>query len=231
MLLASFVTSAFGFGFGLVAVPCLLFFFDVQTATPLAAGTGTIAGIIIAIKLRQHVKFKAIWRLLFSGLLGIPIGIIFLKWVQNDVLVTILGIVIIASSLFQLYSGKVIALGSDKFSFLFGLTAGFLGVTYNVPAPPLVMYATFRQWDKETFKATLQGIFIVLGVVIIISHISVGFWNLSLLKLFGICVPFVPIGIAGGFLISRSVRQKDFDRYIHFFLIFLGALLFFKSIH
>ena len=228
--MASFVTSAFGFGFGLVAMPCLLFFFDVQTATTLAAGNGTIAAVIITLKLRHHVRLKSMWRLLCSGLVGIPIGIAFLKWVHNDVLVTILGAFIIVSSLFQLYSSEAFALDSDKFSFIFGFLAGLLGVSYNIPAPPLVIYATLRRWDKETFKATLQGIFILFGILIIISHISVGFWTLSLLKLFGICVPFVTIGIVAGFQISRPIKQKDFDRYIHFILIFLGGLISVKSI-
>ena len=213
-----------------MAMPCLLLFIDVQTATTLAAGNGTIAALIITIKLRHHVRLKSMWRLLCSGLVGIPIGIAFLKWVHNDVLVTILGAFIIVSSLFQLYSSKAFTLDSDKFFFIFGFLAGLLGVSYNIPAPPLVIYATLRRWDKETFKATLQGIFILFGILIIISHISVGFWTLSLLKLFGICVPFVTIGIVAGFQISRSIKQKDFDRYIQIILISLGGLIIVKSV-
>jgi uncharacterized membrane protein YfcA len=228
--LASFVTSAFGFGFGLVAMPCLLFIFDVQTATPLVAGTGTITAFIVTIRLWRHVKLKSMYRLLCSGLVGIPFGLMILKWVQNDVLVTVLGAVIIVSSLFQLYSAKAYTLRTDKFSFVFGFLAGLLGVSYNIPAPPLVIYSALRRWDKETFKGTLQGLFIILGILINIGHISVGFWTLPLLKLLGICVPFVAIGIITGFQISRSINQKDFDRYIHLILIFLGGLIIVKSV-
>jgi uncharacterized membrane protein YfcA len=229
ILLASFITSAFGFGFGLIVMPFLLFLFDVQTATPLAAGAGTILALFITIKLRRHIRLKSMWRLLISGLVGLPVGLAILVWVHNDILVTVLGGIIIISSVFQLTSPKTIILRYDRFSFFFGFFAGVLGVSYNIPAPPLIIYATLRKWNQEAFKATLQGLFIVLGILVNISHLSAGLWKIPLLKLLAVCIPFVVVGVIAGFWVSRFIKQEDFERYIHFVLIALGSIIIYRS--
>jgi uncharacterized membrane protein YfcA len=211
-------------------MPVLLFFFDVKTATPLVASTGTILALVVTIKLWRHVKIKSMGQLLVSGLAGIPVGLIILKGGQNDILVAILGAVIIISSLFQLIFTKIFALGSDKFISVFGFIAGVFGVSYNIPAPPIVIYASLRGWDKKAFIGTLQGLFIILGIMVNIGHIAVGLWTLPLLKLLGICSPGVIIGIFSGSLVGRCIKQAEFDRYIHFILLVLGGLIMLKSL-
>lgn len=226
LCLSAFVRSAAGFGDALIAMPLLVLVVGTQVATPLVAmGSSTIA-LTILLGGWRGVDLRAAWRLVLSTLVGIPIGLLFLKGASEGLVKAVLGLVLIAFGLYSLWGPRLPTLGNEKLSFIFGFVAGVLGGAYNTNGPPVVIYGVLRGWTPEQFRATLQGYFLPAGLAILVSHAVAGLWTSEVLRLYALALlPIVGAVLAGGW-VNRRVDGAHFQRIVYILLILMGLLLF-----
>ena len=156
VFLSTFVRATFGFGDALIAMPLLALIIDIRTATPLVALVGNTIALLIFWKTWRSIHLKSAWKLVSSAVLGVPIGILLLKTAYVARIKFILGVVIIAFSVFELVRPKFHLEGEGKSPFLFGFLGGILGGAYNTGGPPVVIYGTLRRFPPDVFRATLQ---------------------------------------------------------------------------
>ncbi|HCF28420.1 MAG TPA: sulfite exporter TauE/SafE family protein, partial [Cyanobacteria bacterium UBA11049] len=110
-----------------------------QTATPLVALIGTaISSSILATQWRQ-VDIKAALPLIVSTLIGIPVGLVLLKFAPEQVARAMLGVILVGYGAYGLLGLQLPAITTDQFASLFGFIAGVLGGAYNTNGPPIVV--------------------------------------------------------------------------------------------
>jgi len=225
VFVATLTRSAFGFGDAMVGMPLLAMTIGLDTATPLVGLMGITASSAILIGHWRDVHVKSVWPLIVYTLIGIPIGILLLKGVYENVMKTVLALVIIIFSLYKLFKPKLFALANDRLACIFGLASGILGGAYNTNGPPVVIYGTLRRWDPEKFRATLQGYFFPTGALIAIGHCIGGLWTKPVLVNYAISLPVILVAIFLGGRINRRIPKARFDNYVYIFLVILGVCL------
>jgi uncharacterized membrane protein YfcA len=226
LFISTFTRSALGFGDALIAMPLLALVLGMQIATPLVAfGASTIALAILLGEWRS-VDIKAAWRLILSSLVGIPIGLFFLKTAPESVINGGLGVLLIAFGLLNLINPKLPTFRNEKLAYVFGLVAGVLGGAYNTNGPPVVVYGTLRRWSPDSFRSTLQAYFLPTGGTILISHGLAGLWTPDVLRLYVYALPFIMLAIYLGGRVNKVISSGRFNRIIYASLVVMGALLF-----
>jgi uncharacterized membrane protein YfcA len=226
VFLGAFARSALGFGDALIAMPLLALMVGMQTATPLVALASSTIAATILLGAWRRVELKVVWRLILSTLVGIPIGLFFLKVAPEGVVKAVLGVVLVAFGLYSLVRPNLPTLGSEKLSYVFGFVAGILGGAYNTNGPPVVVYGALRDWSPESFRATLQGYFFPTGLVVLMSHGLAGLWTPRVTRLYVCALPVIVIAVLLGGRVNRMVSSGQFNRIVYGFLILVGALLF-----
>lgn len=230
LFLSTLTRSTLGFGDALIAMPLLAMMVDMQVATPLVALIASTIAFTILIRNWRNVDLASAWRLVVSSLVGIPIGLFFLQETYEDVVKIVLALLIISFSLYNLLKPRLVALTDDKLAYAFGLLAGILGGAYNTNGPPVVVYGTLREWPAGSFRATLQSYFLPTGFLILLSHGLAGLWTPTVLRLYAVALPVVFLAVWLGSRLNRSIPRGKFDKYVHLFLIVVGATLFINSI-
>jgi uncharacterized membrane protein YfcA len=230
LFFASFVGSTFGFGLGLISMPILAFIVEIRTATPLVALVGVTVVACILIRNWSAVRFQSVWRLVLSAAFGIPVGLIFLKGSHDLAMKIVLAAVIVAFSLYALFSPRPFELKTERASFLFGFFSGVLGGAYNTGGPPVVIYSSLRRWPPSAFRATLSGFFFPSSVMVLTGHGIAGLWTGEVLKLYAFSLPLVIVAVCLGGVLHSRIPSGKFDRAIYILLIGVGALLGAKSI-
>jgi len=226
LFISTFTRSALGFGDALIAMPLLALVLGMQIATPLVAfGASTIALTILLGEWRS-VDIKAAWRLILSSLVGIPIGLFFLKTAPEPVIKGVLGVLLIAFGLLNLINPKLPTFRNEKLAYVFGLVAGVLGGAYNTNGPPVVVYGTLRRWSPDSFRSTLQAYFLPTGGTILISHGLAGLWTPDVLRLYVYALPFIMLAIYLGGRVNKVISSGRFNRIIYVSLVVMGVLLF-----
>jgi uncharacterized membrane protein YfcA len=227
--ISTFVRSSLGFGDALVAMPLLTLVVGLKTATPTVALVATTISITILVKNWKIADLKATFRLILSSFIGIPVGLVLLKGINEDLMKALLGAILILYGLYNLITPRLKEInGRFGLAFVFGFIAGVLGGAYNTNGPPVVIYGTLRRWAPNHFRATMQGYLLPTGFLILLGHGLSGLWTTQVFTYYILSLPVVLLAIYIGGKAHRSMTQKHFDRFVNAALICMGAVLIFR---
>jgi uncharacterized membrane protein YfcA len=227
---ATLVRSAFGFGEALIAVPVLAFVLPVEVAAPVAVLVSiTVAAVVVAQDWR-HVHLRSAAWLVFSTLLGIPLGLLLLRSVSEPVVKGTLGLLVAGFAASALRRRSTYELTNDRLAWLFGVSAGVLGGAYGMNGPPLVIYGALRRWSPEHFRATLQGYFLPASLIGMIGYWAAGLWTPIVSRYYLLSLPTVLLAIPLGRAINRRLDGDRFLVYVHAGLLASGAGLLLQAI-
>ncbi|MQS75448.1 sulfite exporter TauE/SafE family protein [Companilactobacillus halodurans] len=232
-LFGALMRTVFGFGEALVTMPLLaLISFNIQTSTALIGALGLLVAVPVAIKYRQHIDWQTLKRLVIGSILGIPVGILIIKLGSPIIIMKILGIFIIIYGIYNLYklhNPKESKLHlSDKFDYLAGIISGILGASFNSHGVPIVVFGTAKRWDSDKLRGILQGHFVCVGTLVVLSQLSSGMWSLEVVKLLGIIIPLLFVVVPFGNWISQKIDSEHFIQYVYLILIIFGVILMIK---
>jgi uncharacterized protein len=225
LFVATVIRSAFGFGEALVAVPLLALMTPVEVAAPVAVLVSITVALIAVVQDWREIQVRSAGWLVLSTAVGIPLGLLLLKRVDEPIVKGILAVVIIAFSMHSLLSGKKREWKSDRFTWAFGFTAGVLGGAYGMNGPPLVVYGSLRGWSPQQFRATLQGYFLPASVIGMCGYWVAGLWTPAVSRFYLLALPGVLMATFLGRVINRQMSARRFLFYIHIALIVIGVIL------
>lgn len=231
VFISALTRSTLGFGDALIAMPLLAMAVGIQIATPLVALIASTIAITILLRNWRSVDVGSAWRLVVSSLVGIPIGLVFLKGAHENIVTALLALLIISFALYSLLKPTLSFPTGDGSAYAFGLLAGILGGAYNTNGPPIVIYGALKKWPAKSFRATLQGYFFPTGLSIVIGHGLAGLWTSEVLHLYLVSLPIVFLAILLGGRLNSSIPAGKFDRYVHIALIIIGTMLLVDSVH
>lgn len=229
LFLSTTLRSIIGFGDAIIAMPLLSMIMDLKIATPFYAFVAVTISFIIMVQTYKKVHFKEILKLLIATFIGIPFGIYILKEIDETIIKSILGIIIILFSLYNLKNPHLIHLKHIVFTYLFGFIAGMLGGAYNINGLPIAFFASFKKWDPQSFRSNLQIYFFITGIVLISSHVIVGNVTPFIIQTYLFIIPILLLGIFIGNKIHYRIDVNNFKKYVYLLLLLLGTLLLLNS--
>lgn len=225
VFLGSLTASMIGFGGALVCMPLLLSVLSPTSAATLYALFSLPLQLIIMWRYRRALDIRPLWRLAVGSLVGIPIGVLLLERLDERIVLSALGIFLIAYGLYSLYSPRLPTIRSPRWDFGFGFGAGVLTGAYNTGGPPLVIYGTSHQWTPEQFKGNLQVLFTITDIVVVIAHLVAGHVDTPVMQHLLISLPVIAAASALGFALSRRVNEAAFRKLVLVFIILVGIRL------
>lgn len=223
ILLGVFTQSLTGFGSGLVSMAFLPSILGVRTAVPLVAlVTGTIE-LILLIRYRGAFNLRNVWRMTAASVIAIPLGGWALGRMDEDILLTILGLIIAGYALYALLNFKLPQLNNPAWAYLAGFLAGLLSGAYSVGGPPAIIYGTCRRWEPAEFKSNLQGFFLVNDALAIVVHGWYGRLTPEVTRYYLFALPVIAIGITAGTSLDRYIDPPTFRKIALFLLVIMGV--------
>jgi len=225
VFVAAVLQSLTGFGFALVVMPLVTLVIDLKTAAPLIALAGLTAYTVNLIRFRQAVDVGELARLGAASVLGIAVGIWVLVRVDELAINCAMGAILIAYAAYALLRPEAPRQPAQWWAYPAGFLAGCLGGAYNTPGPPVVIYGSLRQWPKDEYRAILQTLFFINGVLIVSSHLLARHMVQQVWTLYAWAAPALLLGLWTGARLDRRVDQERFRRLVTAMILVLGASL------
>lgn len=223
--LAIFTQSVSGFGLGLVAISLLANIMSIRQASPLVSLIGITAQFIILLYYRHDFNLRAVARLAATAVLGIPIGLVFLRRVDEGVVTAVLGVILISYSLYALLGLKLPKLEHPLWAYGLGFVSGMLGGAYNTSGPPVIIYGACREWPRAEFKSNLQGYFLLVSTTSAIGHALSGNMTPVVWHNYLYALPAIALGIIIGVNLDKRINPQRFRQVVLVMLIILGLRL------
>lgn len=223
---AGFVQRVSGFGLSIFAMIFLPYLMSTTDAVTVATILSLSATILNTVKHYKHVLYKIALPMVGAALVSIPIAVRFSVMVPEDVFKILLGVVLIALSLYFLFFNQNVRIKPTIFSGIAsGTISGVLGGLFSTSGPPAVLYLSSAISDNLIYFATIQFYFCLTNIYTISVRIASGIvgWNI---------LPYVVVGIAGCFvgdfigkLVFDKLDAKKLKTIIYIGMIISGVMM------
>ncbi len=225
IFVSAFTQTLTGFGSALVSMSILPPLLGIQVASPLVALMAITLESILLIRLRGAIDLRAVWRLSLAALVGIPIGVALARSISEDLVLTVLGLILVGYSLYALITPRLPELKHPVWAFAFGFVGGILSGAYNVAGPAAVIYGNCRRWSPDEFRSNLQAFFLINDAFVLINHGLVGNLKPIVWSYYLAALPAIVLGIFFGLKLDRRINPDVFRKMVQVLLIVMGLRL------
>lgn len=225
--LAGFGTALFTLGFWLQIMPPLQ---AVSIIVILSAVTGFQGLWVVRGAIRQNPRRLAVF--LLPGIIGIPLGISGLSFIDGGTLKLIIGGFMFGYGLFfmmrkNLPTMKTPPVFADG---LVGLAGGVLGGLASLSGALPTFWLSLRDWPKSEIRAVLQPFnMTILGLT------ACGFWyqgvyDRTTLIITGLMLPVSILCAQFGIILFRHLTDEQFRRGLMFLMFVSGTFIIASSL-
>lgn len=229
---AGFAQGVSGFAFSLVALSFWAWAVEPQLAAPMSV-FGALAGQLVTLPWAwRGFDPKRLWPLLVGGLIGVPLGVVLLQWLDPTVFKFGLGLflLIYCPLLLLLPVGYTWPHGGRIADAASGLVGGVLGGIGGMSGPVPTLWTTLRGWDKDTQRGVLQAFNIAMHVSTLTAYAISGSITAQALTMFAWITPALVVPAILGVLLFRRLNAVAFRRIILSFLLLSGVSLVWGSV-
>jgi uncharacterized membrane protein YfcA len=226
-LAASFVTGLAGFAFGLVAAAIWLHALPpVQTTTFIVAYGLLVQGYAVW-KLHHNLNASRLMPLIVGSVVGVPLGIVMLRWVSPVHLRMAIGILLILFSLYNLIRPKLPEIkrggraADAGVGFLNGVVSGSTGLAGIL----VVIWSNMRGWQRDEQRAAFQPTGVATFLVTLVALGGAGIITADMVKLFALGLPALALGTWLGWKLYGKLDEASFRKGVLVLLLVSGIAL------
>ncbi len=210
---ASIIQALFGFGFGLISVPLMIFFVDLPTAVVTATAVSTVSCAIQWWESRAVEAREMSQRLVCSALIGMPFGLWLLLNLDARLMKGILGIVVLFG-VFLSVKGFDLQRLPRAFDYAMGVVSGVLSTATSTNGPPLVFLLHARHFEPIDFRAVLNRVFTFLNFFTLVIFTLAGKMTGEALRLALLSIPVMGTGVFIGTRLRTKINPDHFRNLV-----------------
>ncbi|PRT13773.1 hypothetical protein C6352_01560 [Bacillus thuringiensis] len=229
ILVASILQASTGFGFSIMATPFLLMLFLPQEAIQINIILSLIISISLIWKIRMDVDFVLLKRFIFGSIVGVPFGILIFISVNINTFKLAVSILLLLLTLLLICNVKVRSTQSRDF--IVGGLSGLLTTSIGMPGPPLLLYFTGTNTEKEKLRATTLAFYLFIYFISLVTQILFTGTNKTIWESSFYAIPIVFLGLFIGQIIFKWLNQRIFKIFTYILLSCTGMYLLIESLH
>jgi uncharacterized protein len=228
------IKGTLGVGTPLLTVPLMALVLPAQMAVILMAVPVVVANVWQAFKAgRLQAAAARFWPSFVTILLGTYLGVTILAMINEQALLLVVGVVVIASAIWQASSYRLNLKPSLErpAGAIFGLASGIVGGLSSMFGPMLIIYlVSIPGLDKERFVATISFLYIACVIPWMIMLLWFGILNQRLMVLSTLATVPVVAGLVVGEVLRKRVSNSHFQAMILIVLLFSGVSMLWRAL-
>ncbi|MEK6593923.1 MAG: sulfite exporter TauE/SafE family protein [Pseudomonadota bacterium] len=224
---AAFVTGLAGFAFGMVAAAIWFHALTPIQATALIVAYALLVQGYAVWKLRRTVNIGRLLPFIAGSAVGIPFGIIILKWAAPSDLRITVGLLLISFSLYNLARPKMpeFRQAGAVPDTMVGVFNGVLGGSTGLGGILPTIWCGLRGWPKDEQRAVFQSTAVATFLMTILWLGGAGTLTIDIARLFVVGLPALFIGTWLGWKLYGRLDETKFRKVVLGLLLASGIAL------
>jgi uncharacterized membrane protein YfcA len=226
-LCGGFVSGLAGFGTGLVALGFWLHVVNPVVAAALVIICSVVGQAQSLYTLRRAVAWHRFWPFLVGGLLGVPIGVAALRFVDPKSLKVFIGTLLMG------YTGVTLALrrvpttswGGRVADGLIGFGGGALGGVAGLSGPLPTIWCSVRGWKPDAQRGVYQMFNLTILAAALLTYFTQDILTGQVWELAIVCLPATIAGTYLGVRMYGRVNARQFRLLVLWLLLASGVVL------
>lgn len=229
ILIASILQTSTGFGFSILATPFLLLIFEAAEAIQINLVLSLVISCALIFNIRKDVDFEILKRLIWGSAAGLPVGIAIFLLADLEKLKIFISLLILLLTVLLMLSFRIKqSTGRDWF---FGGLSGAFTTSIGMPGPPLLLYFSGTNTNKEKLRGTTLAFYLFIYSASLLLQVVFAGTSRTVWISSGLALPLVAIGLWAGQLLFKKINQQRFRIMTYVILIFTGIYLLVDSLN
>lgn len=190
--------------------------------------TGLLASILIAVTGIKHIVWRELLKMSVIMLIFMAIG----AWINTvaplDILTKVYGVAVLAIAARGLFFNKQDKDLPEWLLLMILAIAGLIQGMFVSGGSFLAIYALQKIKEKDAFRATTTGTWVILNGLYSLYGIQAGGLEGDGLLVLAVCIPLLILSTWLGGLIQKRISQKQFTTFTYVLLLVIGVVLLVK---
>lgn len=227
VLLAAILQTSTGFGFSIMATPFLLLIFEPKEAIQINLILSLLISLALINKIKKDVDVAVLKRFIISSIPGLFIGILIFTKVNATALKMGLGTIILILTILLIC--KVRLARSRRRDYLVGGLSGAFTTGIGMPGPPLLLYFTGTDTEKEKLRATTLMFYLYIYSASLLIQVVFAGTTKTVWVSSGMALPLIFLGLYMGQRLFTMIPQRIFQLLMYGILVVTALMLLFSS--
>lgn len=225
IFVANTIQAITGFAGTVLAMPPSILLIGLDDAKVILSVMAFLSCLVISVQNKQYINTKEVAKICGFMLVGMLVGVTIGKYVPSDILLNAYAVVVVLIGVKNLVFKKNIELSQAPLIVIL-LLAGIIHWLFLSGGALLVIYAVCVLKDKNTFRATIAPVWVILNGLLIAVYFSNGLIHSESMKL--IAMSIIPLIIATklGNILQSKINQESFLKLTYVLLIISGLSIF-----
>ena len=220
-----FVGALTGFGSTVLAMPFIIALIGIETGKPMLLVFGILQPLAVVIANHKNILWPEVKRILIGVGLGMPFGMMFYRYLPQDILLTGLSIFMIIISIKGIIELRGYTFKTPKQGMLNAMlfSGGIIHGAFVSGGPLVMIYSSEKIKDKNEFRASMSVVWVVLNIILIVEAIMNKNFNGPTIQYTLVALPALLIGVGLGNKLSARVNQNLF-KFIIYIVLLISAM-------
>lgn len=226
-LCGGFVTGFAGFGTGLTALAFWLHVVNPVVAAVLVVVCSVVGQAQSLYTVRRAVTWPRLWPFIAGGLMGVPVGVAALQFIDPQTLKVFLGVVLVgyAGVTLGLRRLPIISWGGRVTDGMVGFGSGALGGVSGLSGVLPTIWCGLRGWNADAQRAVYQPFNLTILAIVLCTYLTQGTITSEIWELVFMCIPATMLGACLGIRTYGRVNDRQFRVLVLWLLLFSGTVL------
>jgi len=208
---ASLVKGVTGFGFSLISLPPLLIWYAPQEIIPVLIFCNLFASSVIVLQKKDRkLVNRQFQSLIVYGALFTIVGVLILKYLSEEILITIMSVFFILLSVFSLLGIKYSIRLSNWSYRIAGMFLGFLTGSISISGPLLALFLHSAKVDNQEFREIFSWFSIVTAFIALFGYAVLGLLTINTFKMTFLFLPLLYLGSFVGKRLNSCISPSMF---------------------
>lgn len=224
VFLTNIIQAITGFAGTVLAMPFSIQLVGKPYAKPVLNAIALLVCIIVVVRNFKKIDWKCLLEIIVFMGIGMVAGFFLEKYLYSKWFLKIYGIIIVFIAIYYFFVDNPIKL-PKPIGWVIMFLAGIIHMIFVSGGPLLIIAAKNKIKDKETFRATLSMVWVILNSSILVTDAVGGNFSLDQLWILLIMIPTVIISILIGKFALKKMSNNLFMKLTCVLLFISGFLV------
>jgi len=224
VFIASIIRGFNGFGFSAICISGFSFILPAIEIVPIILALEVIISIFMVPYIWNKIDWKFVFKILLGMIIGSPIGLYLLKYLNPQIIHLSICLLIIFFSILLMQGFSNQKINNNYGKFFTGIISGTLNGLTTLGGMPVALFLLITSIQPAVIRGSLAALFFLTDIYVFILSFFSGIVDMTTIYRVIPLIIILPLGVFIGNKFFVKSKEETYRKVVLYFLVFISVL-------
>ncbi|WP_415304285.1 sulfite exporter TauE/SafE family protein [Candidatus Pelagibacter sp. Uisw_090] len=224
VFIASIIRGFNGFGFSAICISGFSFILPAIEIVPIILALEVIISIFMVPYIWNKIDWKFVFKILLGMIIGSPIGLYLLKYLNPQIIHLSICLLIIFFSILLMQGFSNQKINNNYGKFFTGIISGTLNGLTTLGGMPVALFLLITSIQPAVIRGSLAALFFLTDIYVFILSFFSGIVDMTTIYRVIPLIIILPLGVFIGNKFFVKSKEETYRKVVFYFLIIISII-------